>query len=233
MSVLMFGGVGLASGTRLGDLWELDARGQWTQHHAQGPGTLDHHAAAFDTVRGRLVVYGGQDSQRAWNTVVWEWDGKVWRGIDATPGPGPRAHHAMTFDSRRGRTVLVGGFGISTGNLGGVWEWDGQSWRQFAAEGPKPRARHRLAYDAERGVTVLFGGDAGNPAPGKFEVMNETWLWSGHRWDRATPAASPPAVMFGLVAYDPRRKRVVLQAGADTWEWDGTIWRQLFQGGAV
>jgi hypothetical protein len=224
-SVLTFGGItvlGKRYGPPSGDLWELTANGTWRKR-ASGdaqPGARHHHAAAFDSARGRLVLYGGIDEYDKWTTDVWEWDRTLWHRIETATGPGERAHHAMAYDSRRRRIVLRGGTRSTKERPNDTWEWDGTAWHQVATDGPDPGRGYRMAYDSEHGVTVLFGGN--------------TCLWDGKQWTRAeTPVAPPPRSVHAL-AYDPVRKRVVLYGGSidpgngdDTWEWDGARWTAM------
>ena len=224
-SVLIFGGFSVLGrqryGPPMGELWELTAEGAWRRPPAEGlqPGPRHHHAGAFDSARGRFVIYGGIDSTDTWVRDVWEWDRTRWHRIQTPSGPGERAHHAMCFDGKRGRVVLRGGTNPSKARPTDTWEWDGHAWHQTATDGPDSGGGYRMAYDSERGVTVLFGGN--------------TCLWDGVRWTRAETSPSPPARTVHALAYDPARKRVVLYGGtvdqkdiSDTWEWNGAQWRE-------
>ena len=225
-SVLAHGGKTLLApkqyGTADGVLWELDADLKWRRRIAEGPepGPRHHHAMAFDSARGRLVMYGGLDAADRWTTDVWEWDRERWHRIQPAIGPGERAHHAMAFDSRRGRLVLRGGTQSNRSRPADTWEWDGAAWHRAAAEGPGPGNGYRMAYDENRGVVVLCGGD--------------TVLWDGKSWTRAVTSEAPAPRAVHAMAYDPRRQRVVLYGGsannanlADTWEWDGAAWQEI------
>ncbi|HWO87772.1 MAG TPA: kelch repeat-containing protein, partial [Gemmatimonadales bacterium] len=65
------------------------------------------------------------------------------------------------------------------------------------------------------------------PVPAPPPNPNMTWVRA------ATAAASPPARAAHAMVYDAARQRVVLFGGqwdstfGDTWEWDGTRWRQI------
>ena len=223
-SILIFGGLTILGPRKYGppssELWELDAKGAWRRRTPSGPepGPRHHHAVAFDSRRGRLVVYGGIDDKENWPQDVWEWDRERWHHLQPDVNPGERAHHAMAYDSTRGVIVLRGGTRRERGNYPtDTWEWDGRAWRMAAADGPGPGNGYRMAYDAERRVTVLFGG--------------ETCVWDGKSWTRLTPPASPPDRAVHGLAYDPSRQRVVLYGGSrengrlnDLWEWDGRNW---------
>jgi hypothetical protein len=224
-SVLIFGGFSVLGprryGAPSGDLWELDADLRWRTHAPDGlrPKPRHHHAMAFDSGRGRLVMYGGIDSTDLWDLGVWEWDRTRWHRVESATGPGERAHHAMAYDSKRRRIVLRGGTRRDKVHPADTWEWDGRQWHCAASDGPGPGGGYRMAYDEARAVTVLVGGD--------------TCLWDGSAWTRATTTRAPAARQVHAIAYDPSRQRVVLYGGTldqvnadDTWEWDGTTWHQ-------
>src|SRR5262249_42463365 len=131
----------------------------------------DDHAMAFDSQRGRTVLFGGfGNSGLAADT--WEWNGSSWSQV-ATTGPPARAWHAMPYASQRRRTVLFGGglAGLPSTRLGDTWEWDGSAWTQVATTGPAGRSACAMAFDSQRGRTVLFGGSNNGSA------FNDTWEW--------------------------------------------------------
>jgi len=200
------------------------------------PPVRETYCAAYDSMRGRVVVFGGYS--RALSGPLgdtWEWDGTAW--TERTPrsgNPPNRSGCAMAFDSVRGRTVLFGGTGA--GSFADTWEWDGTAWTQLApSHSPSPRGQHAMAFDSARGRTVLFGN--GFVLPGS----NDTWEWDGRDWTQRAPASSPPARSYPAMAYDSVRERVVLFGGtdssgtalADTWEWDGTTWSPRTSSGAT
>jgi len=102
------------------------------------------------------------------------------------------------------------------------------------ASRPGVRNAHALVHDPARGRLVLFGGaDAG-------QVRGDTWLRAGARWSSSN-ATGPGPRTFPASAFDRRRGRLVLFGGnrvlfgpeqgrdvllGDTWEWDGTGWKQ-------
>jgi hypothetical protein len=89
-----------------------------------------------------------------------------------------------------------------------------------------------MAYDDARGVSVLFGGQAQS-----HDMLNDTWLYSGRRWQRAgTSSSKQPTPRCGhALTYDESSRVVVLFGGAasigaslgDTWTFDGAKWRQV------
>ncbi len=188
------------------------------------------HAMAYDTARGRVVLFGGYAGGLKDDT--WEWDGQVWQRMEhQEEGPSARDDHAMAYDAVRGRTVLFGGFGSALKG-DATWEWDGQVWYRIEhqSEGPPARKEHAMAYDAARERIVLFGGYGGG-------LKGDTWEWDGHVWHRIEPRGERPSARRDhAMAYDAARDRVVLFGGSDgeddvfwhdTWEWDGRVWHRM------
>ncbi len=190
---------------------------------------LTGHAMATDTVRGRVVLFGGGYSGSAAIDDTWEWDGSTWTYRSVATRPSPRSGPAMAFDSVRGRTVLFGGRS-RTGILADTWEWDGTAWTQLApGASPPPRQGHGMVFDSARNRIVLFGGYSGSAGI----YLSDTWEWDGATWTQVFPAQSPSPRETPL-AFDAARSRTVLFGGTssngtfmgDTWEWDGTNWLQ-------
>ncbi len=198
-------------------------QGAWTLRTNAGPTPRLAHGMAYDSGRGRTVIFGGDASSGMGTSLLadtWEWDGAVW-AAGAGGGPVARQYHAMAYDSAHQRVILFGGAG--GGNFGDTWEWNGTGWNQRAGSGPGPRNSHAMAYDSARGRVVLFGGTNG-------PRLDDTWEWDGSGW-LARPGTGPSARYSHAMAYDSARQRVVLFGGSaaggnqgDTWEWDGTGW---------
>ena len=73
--VVLFGGFNwAASYAPLGDTWEWDGA-SWTLRTSSGPGSRYAHAMAYDSLRGRLVLFGGsgaeQDLGDTWEYGSW------------------------------------------------------------------------------------------------------------------------------------------------------------------
>ncbi len=225
--VVLFGGHAYDGSDRyLSDTWEWDGA-SWTDRTptASPPGRL-WHGMAYESPRGRVVLFGGYDGDAPLGD-TWEWDGGAWVERATFDGPAPRLGHAMAYDAATERVVLFGGFS-GRAPLDDTWEWLDGAWvERTPAASPPPRSDHAAAYDAARGRVVIFGGYAG------FAFLGDTWEWDGSAWRERTPATSPPPRVFHAMAYDAARGRVVLFGGygrsgpvADTWEWDGTSWTE-------
>ena len=152
-----------------------------------------------------------------------------------TDSIGVRNAHGLVFDAARGEVVAFGGADAATVRHD-TWTWDarGRRWSFLTTEGPGPRTFPAMAFDAARGETVLFGGNRVlfGTEPRADTYLDDTWVFRGGGWtSRAVPG--PPPRSEAAIAYDPRRRRIVLFGGTaqtasgrvrfgDTWEWDGS-----------
>jgi len=226
------------------DTWEWDGS-YWSRMCANGAcSTVSMNATfgamAFDSDRGKAVLFGGSTCESAACTMeyaqfgTWEWDGSKWdvvcgiKGSSCTAVPPPRNNPGMVYDSKRRRSVLFGGSWNGT-RLGDTWEWNGTAWQQMCtsapcvSETPTARSYPAMAFDGARGKTVLFGGCS---ASGCTSSFTDTWEWDGSSW---VQTAETPALATGslAMAFDSARSRVVLYENATgipsntltTWEY--------------
>src|SRR5437867_241395 len=109
------------------------------------------------------------------------------------------------------------------------------TWIQRFPQHSPPGRWHRLmVYDSARRVAVVFGGAF---SCGDRRGTNDTWEFDGLDWREIATPHSPPPRYYGGLAYDSDRRVVVLFGGYetnsggpaynDTWEYDGTDWRQV------
>lgn len=93
----------------------------------------------------------------------------------------------------------------------------------FAVDVAGHRRAARIAYDA--GALVVSLDTQGMSFPILLDPTIETSTWT-----KLTPAASPSARAYTVLAYDSARGKIVLFGGepsdAQTWEWDGLTWAQ-------
>jgi hypothetical protein len=240
--LILHGGlVNVPSLHSLDDLWEWDGA-SWSKRSPTLRTPRDHHRLVYDPARATSVMFGGagrppEAPSWTWSRETWEWNGEQWSRRDL-PGPPPRGYGAMVYDTRQNEVVLFGGVSApdSAGaqrRLGDTWRWNGTRWQMATDTGPAARTAHAMTFDDRRGVTLMYGGEGAT----KFV---DFWEWNGERW-REIPLQAPnpgPRNSPGL-AFDSRRGRLVLYGGLapdssgrlrrmdDTWEWDGTRWRQI------
>lgn len=147
-----------------------------------------------------------------------------------------RRSGGIAFSPVNGALVMYGGLRSSTtAVLDDTWTFDGVTWTQLTpATTPPPRWGHRMVYDSRRAKLVTFGGRS----PTTTATANDTWEFDGVNWQQVFPTTSPNARAFYSMAYDSRRGVCVLygtqsgstvgtSGGNQTWEYDGTMWRQV------
>ena len=177
------------------------------------------HVMAYDAVRDRVVLFGGNDPDVYFNE-TWEWDGLQWRKMAPLVSP-PAGFAAMTFDRARG-VILLRDKDRDT------WTWDGETWtkRELVTS---PAIGGRMVFDTARGVAVFVGAQSAAPTS-----LAETWEWNGETWTQRTDVGAPPGGSF-LIAYDEQRAVTVFYSGRldgptyprQTWEYNGVQWTQL------
>lgn len=212
--MLVFGGVA-ASGAR-NDLWSLDFAGTpaWTQLAPGGVAIAARygHSAVHDSVRHRMVAFGGVDAQFFDESLDLELTSPPeWVYFGTLPGTDPEARydHSAIFDPLRDRMIVFGGGGGSGFRLNDCWALDAATPADVPMSGavlslgpgrPNPargalEIEFALARAGEASLTVhdlagravrgLFRGSA---AAGRHTV----------RWDLRDErgAAVPPGVYF-------------------------------------
>lgn len=218
---VLFGGMA-AGFSSIGGTFTYDGSTWTTRAPATNPPASGGFAIAYDPLRDRTVMFGGDASGLGGTNnlgTTWLWDGVSWSNAMPAQSPSPRFEAAMTFDATTGRIVLFGGRSNGTAQ-GDTWTWDGVTWRRESpAMSPGARYGHAMAHDVAIGRTVLFGGRLASNA-----INNETWLWDGATWTRVTPALSPsPRLRVGF-AYDPIVQRCVLFGGFDGSQFFNDLW---------
>jgi Immunoglobulin domain/Galactose oxidase, central domain len=213
------------AGVGLAETWVFNGA-RWMRPTVGGPPNRQTTTIAYDSARGRVVLFGGGQSGMT-RADTWEWDGSSWLQRTVS-GPPARMLHSMAYDSARGRVVLFGGVTSSGSRLGDTWEWNGSAWTQRQVVGPSPRYSAFMAFDSAHSRIVLFGGTTTTD-------QSDTWEWDGAAW--TSSAVAGPAARYGsTMAFDSVRGRTVLFGGArhgtgdtyvDTWEWNGTAWTQV------
>ena len=184
--VLMYGGIGgERSSPWPSDTWLLE-KGAWRRIAGEGPAGRGRTAMAYDSKRGRVVLFGGASAPtgpngpQTFSGDTWLWDGERWQKV-ADSGPPGRYAHGMVFDERAGVVLLYSGAAAHrNAPLSDMWQWDGERWTEIRLTGPTPGYRYQpvMVYDRARARTVLYGGIAD---------ARDTWEWDGRGWQQIDP----------------------------------------------
>jgi cysteine-rich repeat protein len=212
--VLVGGITDTLNGGVLDDVWEYGQTGWVRVTPRFAPPAMIGPAAALDTKRGELVMFGGSATNVGALAETWIFNG-TWNARAPSTSPPARYGAAMTYDAARDRVVMFGGH---PGALADVWEWDGTNWMPGPA-GPPGCGRASLVFDPERRVNVLFGGvvaaDVG---------VGNTWELANGTWTQTIASGAP----VGNGAYDSRRHGVVaVTLAGETWLYRDGAWSSL------
>lgn len=222
------------------ELWSF-ANGSWTQLTPSiAPGPRARSAMAANPLSGEIVLYGGIDGSGVQTPFAaddtWAWDGTNWQQRTPMHTPGGRARHMMVYDLARQVTVLFGGrYNLyqPTQALADTWEYDGIDWHHIVpVNSPPGLTDAAMAYLAAQGKTVLFGGEDHSGVP-----RDETWTYDGADWQLIPITGPKPSARTGARMEQILGRGVVMLTGGrdpitqviqnDSWEFDGTAWRQL------
>jgi hypothetical protein len=169
-TVLFGGDAGPYTPGLLSDTWEWDGT-DWTQRQVVSPPARWKPGMAYDSQRGRMVMFGGYGGGGGDLRDTWEWDGTTWTQRTTNPNLGARERVVMAFDSLRNRTVMFGGLAGALFIYDEVWEWDGNNWTQVSySPAPPPRMDSAGAFHVPRGRVTVFSGSNG---------LADTWEWGG------------------------------------------------------
>ncbi len=227
--VLLFGGLSLASGDALSDLWAY-SNGTWTRLSAAAPPPARWAAGMVaDLSDGYVLLFGGYSPSQGFLSDSWSYVGGVWQQLDAPSSPSPRWTPSMTYDPQLGGVLLFGGFNGVQGFLGDTWTFQRGLWHLLVlSPSPAPREKATMGYDAADQAVVLYGGDAClvGCGPGRpLHLFNDTWLFAQGAWTNGTEARGPPAACCDVLAYDWSAGETLLLSSNATTDGRAPTWR--------
>ncbi|MGH2729966.1 MAG: Kelch repeat-containing protein [Actinomycetota bacterium] len=165
---------GFTSKGRFDDTWTFALNEEtWTQLEVTGGVPLKRCLlrGAWDSQRGRLLLFGGQSNQDSHMDDLWSLNvvAGMWRERKADRKPSARNLYGAAFDDERGRWWLFGG-STEAGPTESLWRYDTatKSWRRIRRS-PQPSARSGADIVVAGNKLILFGGYDGNG------VLADTW----------------------------------------------------------
>ncbi len=180
--ILVFGG--MDAGGSFNDAWALSLAGTptWSLLATTGnrPSARGGAQAIFDTVRDRIVVFGGYTQNFTPLGDVWQLsftNGSVWSALTPSgTAPVPRFAGATSYDTTRDRMLVASGtdfvnFHDETWALQFAGFGTSASWSRLSGPGQRPTSRsdHKSVYDVDSDRLVSFGGFNLNG------VLHDTW----------------------------------------------------------
>jgi len=239
--MIIFGGW---DGTSLrNDVWALafDGEPQWVELSPSGtpPNTRRSCGTAYDSLRNRMILFGGGSSAGYKNDVwaltlgvapAWE------RLLPSGTAPAIRQGATASYDSASDALIVFGGYnGTYFGDAWSMSLGGGPVWTSLAPSGAPPAGRtaHVAVYDAANERVLVFGGSEGGDA-----YVSETWvldLSATPTW--SNPVVAPADRLEHTAVYDHLERKMIVYGGigdsgmiADLWAltMDGTsAWDEL------
>ena len=222
---IMFGGWDYPNGLFNPQTWEWDGAA-WSQvATASAPSARSHCKLAFDSVRNRIVLFGGWTPGSSFSD-TWEYDGSNWLQRQPANSPSPRASAGLAYDPVRQVTVLFGGYltGSTSVEDNETWEWNGTDWTQrFPAQRPSARSDMTLCYNPITQRLLAFGGNAAGVN------FRDLWAYNGTNWTFLSNTG-PFGDSSASLVWHPGRQRAMLCMGEGgqlcQWTWDGAVWHR-------
>lgn len=210
--------------------WVWDGTNWTKKTPATNPQPRDSESMVYDSVRGQVVMFGGENLTGSPFGDTWIWDGTTWTLQNTPTAPSARYHTMMAFDAAHGQVVLFGGSDGNGNYYNDTWVWNGTAWSQKTpSASPPARWRGMMTFDSARNQTVMFGGYYSDTVE-----FNDTWIWDGTNWTLKATKTAPVPRDDGALAFDAAHGQAILYGGdhnstdyPETWAWDGTNWTQL------
>jgi hypothetical protein len=194
---------------------------------ATAPSGRYFHAAIFDSLRHRMLMFGGHIVGNELWALSLE-DVLAWQVISNDPAAPNRDAPVAILDPVRDRIIVFGGANQSDVLQNDVWGFplsQNGPWSQLAVLGTPPSRRwlHCGIYDPIRDRLIVFGGD------GDHGNLNDVWALSlsgTPTWTQILPSGTAPSPRLQSSAvYDPVRDRMIVIGGRneastyfnDTW----------------
>src|SRR6185295_4116660 len=198
------------------DTWEWNgAAGTWSERKVTPPGVFDMFGVAYDSGRGRLLLFGGETYPNAGRSSdVWEWDGLkgTWTLIvlgKADYMLGVLNMSSAAYDPVRRRVVVHADWDGDARTLS--WYPEARAWddRVVSANAPRMTGASPFVWDPCRNRGVYFGGQTGDEL---WEWNPETFSWTQRQ--KLEPRPSPRS--FAALVFDPTVGRPLLFGGRDS-----------------
>lgn len=245
--VYVYGGQVSTTTSGFDELWSFDGT-TWTMLTGSGAsaGPRSGPAMAWDTARGKLVVFSGKGTGGVWtnhDNETWEWS-PTGGWVQAAPTVSPDDHWLFNMVYAPGvGCVFHGGTAWDVSGTAytdsDTWAFDGTTWTKIATSGPA-RANGKAIYRPTTHDIVYFGGTdlSGTKVSDTWVLDLGTMTWS-QVVTATQPMSSVTASGPGLVSpggyFDQFSSKVIIHGGQGnsggpsnlTWEFDGTDWTDV------
>jgi hypothetical protein len=250
-SVFVLDGQHAATNTNFDDYWQNTGVNDstninWVPINVGGkhPAARWGHAAQYDSVDSRLLVFGGATGFPApcvndyWvMTSANNTGGKPTWVPELPTGtlPGVRTRHSAAYDPVSNRLIVFGGYNCQSTFYNDVWVLSNANalsatpaWTQLSPRGTPPSARQSSSaiYNSTTNTLTIYGGDAGSAPFGDIWILtNANGTGGTPQWRQANPANSGPVARTGHTAtYDVQNNLMTIYGGYDGTNLLGDTW---------
>lgn len=222
------------------DTWIYDIPcNQWHKATGTQPVGRVRHAAAYDSQRHRMIVWGGRErkgSSGAYTLhpemLAFDLESETWEQLTISGSAAPRArfNHVMVYDPDGDRVIVMGGNTSADplvySEAKDVWAFSFATgaWTDLTpTSGFQPDARfwHAGLWDPTRKWLVIYGGaDNGSAFDPQAKYFDDVWAFdttaSPPQWYQLDSSQTVPDGRFwsGMV-YDDAHDRYVMFGGHD------------------
>jgi hypothetical protein len=229
--IYLFGGKRISGGNLSNKLWKWDGS-NWIDQTPPSPSTWpearSYPQLAYDSNRGRLVLFGGLKSDGTILRDVWEFTISSGTWVERTKYPIPhftewpsptflkewstaKGSARMIYDILRDRTLLLNSYSFLWNSEIGDWETSSAPDSDYAT----------IGYDSGRQVAVLYRLGA------HLEILE----WDGSKWQEI------PIPSDGLSPHPKQSKFISSPFGVyliggegntkELFIWDGNVWTKI------
>jgi N-acetylneuraminic acid mutarotase len=187
---------------------------------ANSPFARSNATAAWDTVNGQMLVFGGHIINGTPFNDLWVYrpTTNAWGPLNPSgPLPRSRVDHTAVWDATN-RQMLVFGGAVGQGVVNDLWAYrpDTNAWLPLSPVGTLPPARygHVAVWDAANNQMLVFGGCCGGTNNASY--LNDLWAYrpATNVWVALTPLGTPPSERLSPVAvWDAANSQMLLFGG--------------------
>jgi hypothetical protein len=224
-TMLLVGGL-CGAGISGGTVFEFDGTDWAVVTTTPALGSLSAHAAAYDRIRGDVVMFGGVDESGERNETVRYNSGRI---VESTvvleaSSPAPRSLFAFASDPESGVIWLYGGHNDRI-HFNDLWMFAGGRWELRVSDNRPTGCSYPVsAFDTDRKRMVVVC------------ESSAIYEWDGSEWHSFSGLKEmPKSRRFSSMAYDPVSRRTILFGGwsqltdylNETWAWNGSTWTRV------
>jgi len=211
--IVLFGGRTGHTKTDLNDTWTWNGF-DWTQVTTNdAPSPRSYSAMAYDSVRDRIVLFGGAHLESDGKTVTtyhdtWEFDGAQWTKVNDN-GPDVQKPK-MEYDAALNQMIVVAADSSFAAHMYG-YDPAASSWNEIKPTTlPGCVSGGSLVYLPDPKLLLYAGGICSSPT----STTEDAVAWDGTNWNPVTAANAPARLFDAAATYDQARGTVLVFGGA-------------------